>query len=56
MKDRKNICPKCGFNLLARSDNIIFYLNNGCDWHIEAKRKDDIEKVPEIHNLKKIWQ
>jgi len=55
-KRGKPICPLCGFHLMARCGDTIFCLNSGCEWHIEMKRKDDTEKVPEIHTLKKIWQ
>ena len=57
MINRKECCPDCGSKILARTgDNKIFCLNQGCTWTTEVKRKDDIEKIPEIHLLKKLWQ
>jgi len=56
MKERKNCCPVCGYKLIARSDNKIFCLRSGCEWFVDARRKDDMEKVPEIHTLKRLWQ
>ncbi len=55
-KRSKSICPTCGYHLLARSNDTIFCLNSGCDWHIESKRSKDKEVIPEINNLKKMWQ
>lgn len=56
MKDKRGnpICPKCGYQLLARCEDKIFCLNNGCEWFTDSKRKED-EKVPDIHKLKDMW-
>jgi len=50
-----NVCPKCGFGLLARNNNEIVCLNSKCDYKIEAKRKLD-ETIPDISEIKKIWE
>lgn len=55
-KRGKYICPTCGYELIARCDNKIYCLRSGCSWSTAIKRKDDTEVIPEIHNLKKIWQ
>jgi len=54
-KERKNQCPKCGGNLLARSDNKIICLNPSCNWFIESKRKGD-GSLPDFNELKSNWQ
>jgi len=56
MTERKNICPKCGSNLLAREGDKIFCLRNPCEWFTEAKRKEDLTDVPEIHEYKDLWR
>ena len=55
MKERKNVCPKCGYGLLAREGlHKIYCLRNGCDWFIDLKREEDME-IPEIHSLADEW-
>lgn len=54
LKERKKCCPECGYELLAREGNKIFCLRNGCEWFVEAKRKED-ELVPDIHKLQNMW-
>jgi hypothetical protein len=54
-KRGKQICPKCGYHLLARENmNKIFCLRNNCNWSIEPKREED-KDLPEIHNLEYLW-
>jgi ssDNA-binding Zn-finger/Zn-ribbon topoisomerase 1 len=55
LKDKrgKQICPKCGYHLLARkNDEKIFCLS--CDWETEIKRKDDLD-IPEINETADLW-
>lgn len=55
MVERRNVCPKCGYYLLAREGlEKIFCLSNSCDWEIESKRETD-EGIPEIQDLKVDW-
>jgi hypothetical protein len=52
MKVRKDCCPKCNYELLARKDNRIICLRGSeCDWSIEAKRKDD-DLITDIRKLR----
>lgn len=53
MKDRKNCCPKCGYELLCREGDNIICLR--CDWEIESKRQDD-EELFKISELKEMWK
>jgi len=57
MERRKNgyKCPKCGGKLLARCGDKVYCLNTNCEWFVIMKRKED-GKLPEIHELKEIWQ
>lgn len=44
MIDRKNVCPECGYHILARKDDRIICLKpGGCDWSVESKRESDVE-------------
>ena len=52
MIDRKNCCPKCGSNLIAREGIFVFCLT--CDWACQKKRKDD-DEITDIHKLKSDW-
>ena len=45
-------CPKCGGKLLARKNNTIICLKNGCDFQVERKRKLD-EDIPDFNEIKK---
>jgi len=55
MIERKGCCPKCGYRLLARKDNLIICLSTTCNWSIESKRKEDNE-LKYIAQLKEEWQ
>ena len=55
MKDRKNCCPKCGYALLAISDNKVICLRPDCTWSVEAKREED-KNLPDYGKLKRDWQ
>lgn len=54
--DRRQIegCPTCGYNFLARHDDEIACLRNGCSWKIMARRKSDQDK-PAMGDIKKDW-
>lgn len=54
MVERKNVCPKCGYTLLAISGNEVVCLHAHCDWSVKAKRGDD-GKLPNFEELKKDW-
>ena len=56
MADRKNLCPLCGSNLLAREGDKIYCLSSPCTWFTKAKRKEDSTEVPEIHEYKDLWR
>lgn len=55
MRERKNVCPKCGYILLAISNGKVICLHAHCDWSVEAKRDDD-GKLPDFSELKKDWE
>lgn len=60
MKERLNICPKCGYKLLAREGNPdgtidVICLGYTCNWRTPAKRESDVE-IPDISKLKADWQ
>ena len=52
MEKRKDLCPNCGYHLLARENDYIICLSNICDWRILSQREADIT-LPDFSKLRK---
>lgn len=55
MIERKQSCPICGFNIIAKVDNNIYCLNpKQCTWTTAVRREED-KQLPDIHEIKNMW-